>query len=122
MYIPAPESNDEPEVRAAKACKRDVETHDSSERCPGCKALKHVTYRAKHTPECRQRFERILQKRHERRMEGITKKAMAMQAEVEETKAQDTNAKASTQDNARKWKCGVRSHSRTTPRRGTSTK
>ena len=61
-------------------------------------------------PECRQRFERILKqdarakqrfdKAHKRRMEGITKKAMAMHAEVEETKAQDTNAEASMQDKA----------------------
>ena len=65
-----------------------------------------VTYIAKHIPECRQRFERILQqdarakqrfdKAHERRMEGITRKAMATQAEVEETEAQDTHEKVST--------------------------
>ena len=110
VYIPAPEPTEEPEVRAAKVCKQDVETHGGSERCPGCKALKHGTYRAKNIPECRQRFERILQqyarakqrfdKAHERRMEGITRKAMAMQAQVEETETQDTNEKASTQDNA----------------------
>jgi hypothetical protein len=86
VFAQAPEEA-EPEVRVAKIYKEDVEEHGPTPKCPGCRALKNGSkYRAKHSDECRTRFEALLsetdagKKRfeaaRERRLEGITKKAM----------------------------------------------
>ena len=71
--------------------------HGGMDKCPGCTAIKHGKYRANHTTECRQRFERILQQDNrskqrferatERRLQGITKKAMEMQEKIEQKEA-----------------------------------
>ena len=59
VYIPVPEVVQD--IRAAYIYKHDVDKHGATPRCPGCKALSQgARYRAKHTPECRERFERIL--------------------------------------------------------------
>ena len=67
-------------------------------------------------------------KSHERRIEGINKTVVAMQAEVEKTKAQNTTADAGMQDNAAagrrqfRFRLRVRARRRTTPRQRASTK
>ena len=104
-YAPAPEV-EEPEPRAAKVTQKDVEEHGGSDRCPGCTAIKNCKYRAKHTTECRRRFERLLQqddrarlrfeRATERRLQGITKKAMEMQEEIEAKEAEALSKAAST--------------------------
>ena len=104
-YAPAPEV-EEPEPRAAKVTQKDVEEHGGSDRCPGCTAIKNGKYRAKHTTECRRRFERLLQqddkarlrfeRATERRLQGITKKAMEMQEEIEAKEAEALSKAAST--------------------------
>ena len=91
-YIPMPDEPDDTEPHAAKIIQRDVETHGGSERCPGCRAAKNgAKSRAKHTHECRQRFERLLQvdirgrrrfaRAAERRRTGITKMGIGRQEE-----------------------------------------
>ena len=125
-YAPAPEV-EEPEVRAAKVTQKNVEEHGGSDRCPGCTAIKHGKYRAKHTTECRQRFERILQhdakakqrfeRATERRLQGITKKAMEMHEEVEEkaaalSKATQEAAKATAATSGPSSGSGMTDHQR----------
>ena len=88
-----PDMPDESDICAAKITQRDVENHGGSERCPGCRAARNgAKFKAKHTHECRQRFERLLQedikgrqrfaRAAERRMTGITKIAMEMQESI----------------------------------------
>ena len=54
-----PRAPDEPEVRANYIYKRDVEQYGATEGCAGCRALMNPfgKFRAKHTPECRERME-----------------------------------------------------------------
>ena len=105
-YIPMPDMPDESDIRAAKITQRDVENHGGSERCPGCRAAKiGAKFKAKHTHECRQRFERLLQddirgrqrfaRAAERRMTGIIKMAMEMQDDIEKQAEAATHARAS---------------------------
>ena len=87
-YVPAAEPADVPECRAAKIFQRDIEAFGGSEKCPGCKAAKSGKYKMSHTFECRQRFEKLLkedvrakqrfERAAERRLTGITNRAMAM--------------------------------------------
>ena len=57
-YAP-PMDKDEPEVRTVYIFKRDIDKHGRTERCPGCRAAMNPSssFRAKHTPESRSRFE-----------------------------------------------------------------
>ena len=90
-YDLAPEV-EEPEARATKVTQKDVEEHGGSNTCPVCTGIKDGRYRAKHTTECRRRFDCILQQgakakqrfEHatESRLQGITKQAMEMQEEI----------------------------------------
>ena len=58
-FVPMPEP--EPDVRAVHITKEDLKKHGGTERCPGCRALGGPGYhRAKHTTECRKRFEPLL--------------------------------------------------------------
>ncbi len=58
-FIPMVEP--EREVRVAYIYKSDVEEHGPTPRCPGCRAaMTGSKCRAKHTDECRRRFEEIL--------------------------------------------------------------
>ena len=95
VFMPAP-PDAESEPRPAHIGKSDMQDHGATERCPGCKALKSGKYRAKHTVECRQRFEAILSQTEkgkrrfvaaaERRQDAITKKAMEIQEKIEADK------------------------------------
>ena len=101
VYVPMFETEVEP--RRAKVQKTDVDEHGPTEKCPGCRAHTTGKYRAKHTDECRKRFETILSesvrgKRRfeaaaERRLNAITKKACEMQEAIE--KAETAAATAS---------------------------
>ena len=101
VYVPMQEPEVEP--RRAKVQKTDVDEHGPTEKCPGCRAHTTGKYRAKHTDECRKRFETILSesvrgKRRfeaaaERRLNAITKKACEMQEAIE--KAETAAATAS---------------------------
>ena len=104
VYMPAPEMVD-PETRAAHIHHSDMMEHGASDKCPGCRALKSGKYRAKHTLECRQRFEAILSQSEkgkkrfeaaaERRQDAITKKAVELQGKIEADQAMaDTKAAA----------------------------
>ena len=77
--------------------KTDIEEHGPTPKCPGCRALGNAgKYRAKHTDECRIRFEKILSETEagkkrieaarERRLDGITKKAMEFENKIEAPK------------------------------------
>ena len=65
-YAPPPDRT-EPEVRPTYIYKKDVEEHGPTEGCPGCRAAMNPasSFRAKHTPECRERFEEIMMKTEE---------------------------------------------------------
>ena len=56
-----------PEVRVFHIYKRDVEEHGATPGCAGCRAITNPgnKYRARHTPECRARFEGLLQQTEE---------------------------------------------------------
>ena len=59
VYVPV--SQEAQEVRAAYIYKADVDKHGATPKCPGCKALMAgARWRARHTPECRKRFEELL--------------------------------------------------------------
>ena len=59
VYVPV--SQEAQEVRAAYIYKADVDKHGATPKCPGCKALvSGARWRARHTPECRKRFEELL--------------------------------------------------------------
>ncbi len=88
IFVPTKEV--EPEVRVAFIYKSDVDEHGPTPRCPGCRAAAAGgKCRARHTDECRKRFEEILtqtekgKKRFEsateRRLDAITRKAMEME-------------------------------------------
>ena len=66
VYAPAPE-REEPEIRVAYIYKKDVEKHGPTPGCPGCRAALNPagSFRAKHTPECRKRFEEEWKKTEE---------------------------------------------------------
>ena len=91
IFVPMQEPD--PDIRAAHITKEDLETHGGTERCPGCRALATGKYRAKHTLECRKRFEPLLtqtesgkrrvESAHNRKMEAITKLAMQHQEAAE---------------------------------------
>ena len=95
VYVPAQEPEVDP--RKAKVQKTDVDEHGPTEKCPGCRAHVSGKYRNRHTDECRQRFEKLLHQTEkgrrrfesatERRLNAITKKAMAMQDQVEKEAA-----------------------------------
>ena len=95
VYVPAQEPEVDP--RKAKVQKTDVDEHGPTEKCPGCRAHVSGKYRNRHTDECRQRFEKLLHQTEkgrrrfesatERRLDAITKKAMAMQDQVEKEAA-----------------------------------
>ncbi len=82
--------DDEPEVRVSYIYKKDVEKFGQTEGCPGCRALMTPgsRFRAKHTPECRARFEEELMrteeglKRVERAGERMTHALVAKSEEV----------------------------------------
>ena len=86
-YAPAQEI-EEPESRVAQIKQNEVKTHGGTPGCPGCKAIITGKGRNHHSLECRRRFEQLLQKdaksklrfdrAAERRLQGITKRAMAM--------------------------------------------
>ena len=86
-YAPAPET-EEPEVRAAQIKQNEVKAHGGTPGCLGCKAIIMGKGRNQHSFECRRRFEELLRqdaksklrfdRAAERRLEGITKLAMAM--------------------------------------------
>ncbi len=93
VFVPVKES--EPEVRVAFIYKSDVDEHGPTPRCPGCKAAAAGgKYRAKHTEECRKRFEEILMQTErgkrrfesatERKFDAITRKAMEMEPKDED--------------------------------------
>ena len=108
VFMPAP-AEPESEIRPAQIMKTDVDEHGYTEKCPGCRALKSGKYRAKHTAECRKRFEAILLQSEkgkrrfeaaaERRSEAITKKAVELQEQIDKDSkqkvAEDSNAAAS---------------------------
>ena len=92
VFARAPEET-EPDVRVAKIYKENVDEHGATPKCPGCRALSNGSkYRAKHSDECRTRFEALLsetdagKKRfdaaRERRLEGITRKAMELESKI----------------------------------------
>ena len=94
VYLPAPEVS-EPDVRPAQIHKSDVSAHGETEKCPGCRALKSGgKYRAKHSVECRKRFEAILSQSEkgrkrfeaaaERRFDAITKMSEDMQTKIDD--------------------------------------
>lgn len=57
----APQQEQGAEVRVAYIYKQDIDEHGPSDRCPGCRAvMSGGKYRAKHTEDCRSRFEKIL--------------------------------------------------------------
>ena len=95
VFVPMPEPD--PDIRAAHITKDDLETHGGTERCPGCRALATGRYRAKHTAECRKRFEPLLtqtdsgkrrvEAAHNRKMDAITKLAMQYQEAAETAQA-----------------------------------
>ena len=59
VFIPV--TQEEQEVRSAYIYKTDVDKHGPTPKCPGCRALANgARYRARHTPECRKRFEELL--------------------------------------------------------------
>lgn len=102
-YMPV-ENKEEPEVRVTYIFKKDIEKHGATEGCPGCRALMnpHNKFRAKHTPECRQRLEEALRgteegaqrvKRAEDRMNSaVTKKFEEI---LEDKTAEDPQGAAS---------------------------
>ena len=104
QYAPAPES-DEPEVRAAQIKQGEVSTHGGTPGCPGCKAIITGKGRNHNSLECRRRFEQLLQKdaksklrfdrAAERRLEGITKRAMAMDPDAAAASSNATGASGS---------------------------
>ena len=72
-----------------------MDEHGPTPRCPGCKAaVAGGKYRAKHTDECRKRFEEILSQTEkgkkmfesatDRKLDAITKKAMEMEPKEDE--------------------------------------
>ena len=65
-YAPAP-VREEPELRAVYIYKRDIEKYGPTEGCPGCRAAMNPasSFRAKHTTECKRRFEEELKKTEE---------------------------------------------------------
>ncbi len=84
VFIPAKEP--EIEVRVAYIYRGDIDKHGPTPRCPGCAAaLKGGKYRAKHTDECRKRFEELIgqteegRKRfdaaRERKLDEVTRQA-----------------------------------------------
>ena len=95
VFVPQPEIPEE--IRPAQIFKKDVEEHGGTERCPGCKALRSGKYRAKHTADCRQRFERILaqdaaaqrrfERAKERKLDAVTKSAVEMQEDIDKKNA-----------------------------------
>ena len=100
VYTPQPEI--EEEIRPAQILKKDVEEHGGTDRCPGCKALRTGKYRAKHTAECRQRFEKILEQNvaarrrferaKERKMDAVTKRAVEIQEGIDkDSKGKDAD-------------------------------
>ena len=100
IYAPAPEI-EEPEARAAQIKQHEVKLHGGTPGCPGCNAIQTGKGRNHHSFECRQRFERLLrsnskskmrfERAAERRLEGITKRAMAMEP-AEPEAATNSNA------------------------------
>ena len=62
-YVRPPEK-EEPEVKMAYIYRSDVEKYGPTPGCPGCRAAKNPagSFRAKHTAECRKRFEDELSK------------------------------------------------------------
>ncbi len=82
VYVPHRDPEAEP--RVAYIYKKDVEEHGPTPRCPGCKvALNGGKYRAKHTDECRKRFEETLSKSEagRKRYEAATERIMRRQDE-----------------------------------------
>ena len=87
VFVPTRE--EQPEVRAAYIYKSDVEEHGPTPKCPGCRALIGGKYRAKHTDECRKRFQEILEQSEEgrrrfqsateRRLDAITREAQELE-------------------------------------------
>ena len=86
-FAPPPERT-EPEVRPTYIYKKDVEEHGPTEGCPGCRAAMNPTssFRAKHSVECRKRFEEIMKqsedgKRRVEKAEERMNKAVAKKFE-----------------------------------------
>ena len=94
-YAPAPES-EEPEVRAAQIKQNEVKAHGGTPGCLGCKAIIMGKGRNQHSFECRRRFEDLLRqdaksklrfdRAAERRIDGITRRAMAMDPDAMDPK------------------------------------
>ena len=90
-YVPMPAAEAEP--RQAKVQAADIDAHGPSEKCPGCRAYKGGKYGAKHTNECRKRFESLLaesvrgrrrfEAAREKQLDGISRKAMEMEGAIE---------------------------------------
>ena len=104
-YAPAPET-EEPETRAAQIKQHEVRTHGGTPGCPGCRAAQTGKGRNQHTFECRKRFGQLLrqnaksklrfERAAERRLDGITKRAMAMEpSEIEAAASSGATAEGS---------------------------
>ena len=89
---------EEPEVRVNYIFKRDVEEHGPTEGCPGCRALLNPNskYRARHTPECRERMDAAMKQSHDgamRVMRAAERQSLAKERseEKDEVKAASTD-------------------------------
>ncbi len=106
VFIPS--RSPEVEVRVAYIYREDVEKHGPTPGCPGCTAAKKGSkYRAKHTDECRSRFERILsetdegrkrfESARERKLDEITRQATECE-EIERANSEDKDEKKATSE------------------------
>ena len=99
VYVP--HQDPDGEVRVAYIYKKDVEEHGATPRCPGCRvALSGGKYRAKHTDECRKRFEEILSRNEtgKRRYEAATERLMRKQDEQEAKENKEASQESQVKD------------------------
>ncbi len=77
-----------PEVRVFQINRKDLEQNGGTPGCPGCRAMltPGSQYRAKHTPECRARFEGLLSQTEEgaRRLERASAREERLTREIAE--------------------------------------
>ena len=87
VYVPIQEP--ETEVRTAYIYKKDIDEHGPTDKCPGCRAVMGGgRYRARHTDECRKRFESLLSgsETGKKRYEAATERIMRQQDDRAERK------------------------------------